>query len=283
VVCGDPTPQLAGRVTFTGCDPADRAALRALLATHPVDAVFHTGGGRRAAENLHELTTDATAFVLFTSIAGVVGGIGQGERAATDAALDALAEQRRRAGLPATSLALGPLTGDPGAAELDELGLSALAQETVLTALRWALRRDETAVLVADVDWARFGGVFTMARPAPLLAGLVEAQRKPGAEREPGGEELRAHLAGLAPDEREAALLEVVLRQAAWVLGHDSAEAIAPQEGFLEMGFGSLGAIEFRDRLAAATGLTLPATAAYDHPTPAALARHLAADLVPVD
>jgi acyl transferase domain-containing protein len=283
VVCGDPVPELADRVTFTDCDPTDRVALRALLADHRVDAVFHTAGGREAAEHFHALATDAAAFVLFTSIAGAVGGVGQGARAAADAALDALAEQRRRGGLAATAIALGPVTGDPGADVLAELGLAALAPETVLTALRRAVRREETAVVVADVDWARFGDVFTMARPAPLLARLVASGREAGADQEPGDEELRAHLAGLPPDEREAALLDVVLRHAAWVLGHESGDAIEPRQGFLEMGFGSLGAIEFRNRLAASTGLALPATTAYDHPTPAALAKRLAADLVPED
>jgi acyl transferase domain-containing protein len=285
VVCGQPTSDLAdlaGRVTFTDCDPADRDALRELLSRHRADAVYHTEGGRRAAENLHELAAGLDAFVLFTSIAGVIGGVGRRAHAAADAALDALARRRHRDGLPATSIALGPLAGEPGADELAEFGLPALEPETVLSALRWAVRRDETSVLVADVDWARFGEVFTMARPAPLLAGLVAAQRKPDADREPDGAELLAHLAELAPDEREEALLELVLRHAAWVLGHESVEAIAPQQGFLEMGFGSLGAIELRNRLTAATGLALPATAAYDHPTPAALAEHLAADLVPV-
>jgi KS-AT-KR-ACP domain-containing polyene macrolide polyketide synthase/pimaricinolide synthase PimS2/candicidin polyketide synthase FscD len=281
LVCGDPTPELGGRVTFTDCDPDDPAALRELLATHRVDAVFHTGGGRRAAENLHELAADASVFVLFTSIAGVVGGVGQGERAAADAALEALAERRRRDGLPATIIALGPVAGDPGADALAEVGLGALAPETVLAALRWAVGHDGTGVLVADVDWSRFGDVFTMARPAPLLDRLVPTNRKPDADQDAGDEELRAHLAALAPAEREAALLELVLRHAAWVLGHESPEALAPRQGFLEMGFGSLGAVELRNRLATATGLTLPATAAYDHPTPAALAKHLAADLDP--
>jgi acyl transferase domain-containing protein len=282
VLCGvDPVPGLdqdepGGRLTVAWCDPADRGALADLLAEHPVTAVFHTAGASvEAAINLHELTDGLTEFVLFSSFAGVVGGVGQGGRAADEACLDALAERRRAQNLPATSVAWGPWTTDPGAADLAEIGLRALPPEAALASLGRALDRAETAVLVADVDWARFGAVFTMARHAPLLTGLTQTSSDQGEDTVLGREVMPSTLAGLPEAEQDRVLLELVRGHAAAILGHPSPEEVDTKRDFFEMGFASLGAVEFRNRLNAATGLSLPATVVYDHSTPAMLARHL--------
>ncbi|MFJ9891312.1 type I polyketide synthase [Streptomyces sp. NPDC091287] len=90
---------------------------------------------------------------------------------------------------------------------------------------------------------------------------------------------LRRHLAELGPREREAELLELVLASAASVLGHESAAEMAPDATFLEMGFTSFTGLELRNLLSDATGLDLPSVVAFDHPTPAELARLLAAEI----
>ncbi|MFJ2444657.1 beta-ketoacyl reductase, partial [Streptomyces sp. NPDC087658] len=133
--------ELGCRVSLVACDVADRAALVEVLgevpAERPLTAVLHTAGvvndglvvsvGREALEevlrpkvdaawNLHELTAglDLSAFVLYSSLAGVVGGPGQGSYAAGNTFLDALAHTRRSQGLPGLSLAWGPWESEAG-------------------------------------------------------------------------------------------------------------------------------------------------------------------------
>ncbi|MFI1304133.1 type I polyketide synthase [Streptomyces sioyaensis] len=300
------------RVTVAACDAADREALARLLAEHPVDAVFHAAGvlddgliagldGARldavlrskmaAAAHLHELTDGLTAFVLFSSFAGTAGATGQANYAAANAYLDALAEHRHALGLSATSLAWGPWAGGGMAAgtagdeqlaeRLTRGGMGTLDPRLAVDALERALTRGDTTLTVADVDWARFVPGFTAVRPGALFSDLPEARRATP-EREsadgdgPGGlQALRAQLAGRSETDQERVLVALVRTSVAGVLGHDSVDAIDPKRAFSELGFDSLMAVELRNRLGLATGTQLPATLLFDHPTAAALARHL--------
>ncbi|MCG8920623.1 SDR family NAD(P)-dependent oxidoreductase, partial [Actinokineospora sp. PR83] len=287
---------LAGRgarVAVVACDVADRDRVAALLAAHPVDSVFHTAGAvltRPLAETtaedlravhaakvggallLDELTGGLSAFVLFSSIAGVWGSGGLGAYATANAALDDLAGRRRARGETALSIAWGPwaeagmATGETGD-ELVRRGLRPLAPATALDALGAALAAGDTCVAVADVDWARFAPAFTARRPSPLLAG-VPAARPVETVRAP-------EVATVAPDQ----LAGVVLDRVAAVLGHTGADAVDRTRPFRDLGFDSLTAVELRDALAAATGLRLPATVVFDHPTPDALVAHLLTEL----
>ncbi|MFD8125417.1 beta-ketoacyl synthase N-terminal-like domain-containing protein, partial [Streptomyces albidoflavus] len=231
------------------------------------------------------------AFVLFSSIAATWGSGGQAVYAAANAHLDALAEQRHARGLPATSLAWGPwadggMADEAMAAELGRRGLPAMAPETAITVVGQALALGETCVTVADVDWTRFLPPFTTLRPSPLLGDLAEAEgvRRAGPVEVPGAESaLRERLAGLTGAERLRSLLGVVREQAAVVLGHTGAGAVAATTTFRELGFDSLTAVEFRNALSAATGLTLPATLVFDYPSPTALAEYLRDELVGAD
>jgi acyl carrier protein len=85
----------------------------------------------------------------------------------------------------------------------------------------------------------------------------------------------------MSPQEREAVVLDLVLAELAAVLGRPTPSGIAPERGLLEQGVDSLTALELRNRLGQATGLGLPTTLVFDHPTPAALARFVQAELTP--
>ncbi|MCP2256100.1 Acyl transferase domain-containing protein [Prauserella aidingensis] len=282
-------------VTIAACDVTDRDGLAVLLAAHPVDAVFHTAGSvvtRPLAETtaddlraaleakvtgarlLDELTGELSAFVLFSSIAGVWGSGGLGAYAAANALLDDLAERRRAHGAAALSVAWGPW-GEVGMAigetadDLIRRGLRPLPPETALDALGTALATGDTCVTVADVDWARFVPAFTARRPSPLLSGI------PGARPVETVRPATAAAAAIGPEDAA----DIVLERVATVLGHDSAADVDPTRAFRDLGFDSLTSVELRDAVAGATGLRLPATVVFDHPSPAALIEHVVSEL----
>ncbi|GAA2404733.1 hypothetical protein GCM10010191_10580 [Actinomadura vinacea] len=303
---------LGAEVTIAACDVTDRDALAGLLAEvpaeHPLTAVVHAAGiadGGALAEtspadlaaqtaakvlgarHLDELTEQAglSAFVLFSSVAAAWGSAGQGGYAAANCYLDALAELRRARGLAATSIAWGPWDGEgmaagPAAQErMRQLGLPVMAPESAIQELRRALDGDDTAVVVADVDWARFERVFTMTRPSPLLRALSVGAPEPQATADSAEPALRKRLSGLPEAERIRAVLDAVRSAAAVVLGHPDSADVPEDRTFSEVGFDSLTAVELRDRLDLETGLALPATLVFDYPTPAAMAEYLCADL----
>ncbi|MFF2184766.1 SDR family NAD(P)-dependent oxidoreductase [Streptomyces sp. NPDC058155] len=311
-------------VSIVACDVSDREALAALLATvpaaHPLRAVVHVAGviddgivpaltaarldtvlrpKADGAWHLHELTRDAdlTAFVLFSSTAGFLDGAGQANYAAANVFLDALADHRRAAGLPATSLAWGLWTGDTGmgahltAADLRRMakaGLDPLSPTENLALLDTALRTDlATAVPVrlnSRALLARTDGVPPVLRAAVVPA-RPAARRKatghpaPGAS--PTADDAGRRFGALPAADRVAALLDLVRAQVASVLGHEGADAIDPARAFGEIGFDSLAAVELRNRLNTATGLKLSATLVFDYPTPRSLAEHMAGKLAP--
>ncbi|WP_461012467.1 SDR family NAD(P)-dependent oxidoreductase, partial [Streptomyces capparidis] len=307
---------LGARVTFAACDAADRARLGALLAAvpaeHPLTGVVHAAGvlddgvveslteerlarvlrpKAVAAWNLHRLTKglDLTAFVLFSSVSGIFGGAGQGNYAAANAFLDALAQHRRRRGLPATSLAWGMWAAGGGMADgLDEAGrtrirrsgLSPLTVPEALELFDAAWSGEEPLLVPARLDLAglRARAADGTDVPGPLRGLVPRAPARPTARTDRAaapGEALRAKLAGKPEDERERTVLHEVRGQAAAVLGLPSGAELDTDRGFMESGFDSLTAVELRTRLSGATGLPLPATLLFDHPTPRRLARHL--------
>ncbi|MFF7216569.1 type I polyketide synthase, partial [Streptomyces sp. NPDC008238] len=265
--------------------------------TGPADVADVLAAKVAGAAHLDELlgTADLDAFVLFSSIAGVWGSGGQAAYAAANAHLDALAQHRRARGLTATSVAWGPwaeggLVADDGAEEqLRRRGLPAMAPNRSIAALQRALDGDETTVIVADVDWHRFAPAFTAARPRPLIGDLPEVRRALAAEQDSvaasTGEapDLQARLQGLPVAEAERVVLDLVRAQVAAVLGHQGGASVEAGRAFKELGFDSLTAVELRNRLQTATGLRLPAALVFDHPTPAALAAHIRAEVVGED
>jgi hypothetical protein len=172
-------------------------------------------------------------------------------------------------------------TGD---ARLGRGGIVGIEPADALHALGRALAGSDVALVVAGIDWARFVPAFTAVRPSSLLADLPDAARhaRSAIDGDAAGR-LRERLAGASVAERERLLLELVREQAALVLGHRGAAAVDVRESFRTLGFDSLTAVEFRNLLGASTGLALPATVVFDHPNPAALARHLLGGLAGPD
>ncbi len=298
--------ELGARVEVVACDVADRAQLRALLDSLPEDrplrgvvhaaAVLDDGVVSSltpervarvfapkvdAAWNLHELTADMdlSMFVLFSSAAGVLGNPGQGNYAAANAFLDALAAHRRAAGLPGISLAwglwelLGAIASDTDLQWLARSGIAAISLEEGLELFDAAAGLEEPLAIPVRLDAGALRARARVGALPALLRGLVRlpARGATGSPRESLAERLRS----VPEPDREGVVLELVSGEVAGVLGHESTRAVDPQRPFKELGFDSLTAVELRNRLSAATGLRLPATLVFDFPTVTELVRHL--------
>ncbi|MFE3831004.1 SDR family NAD(P)-dependent oxidoreductase, partial [Streptomyces sp. NPDC059092] len=305
----------AGRVSVVGCDITDRAALAALLADVPEDlpvtGVVHAAG---VGDTTRLADTDLAAFaatvaaktegarhldalleghgldalVYFSSGAAVWGSEGSGAYAAGNAFLDALAEEQRARGVAATSIAWGGWAGggmvdDSVERRLNRAGVRSMDPESAVTALLRAVEHDETTVTVTDMDWAVFARSFTAARPRPLiqdLPGVAAASPEETAPEEDRTAELRHRLAEADGGERRRIVLDIVRTAASRALGHGDPGAIAAGKPFRDLGVDSLTAVDLRDRIANATGLTLPTTLVFDHPTPTAIAELLTGTLL---
>ncbi|MER7708993.1 SDR family NAD(P)-dependent oxidoreductase [Streptomyces werraensis] len=250
-----------------------------------------------AVRHLDELTRDLAldAFVVYSSASSVFMGAGSGGYAAANAYLDGLMSHRRAAGLPGLSLSWGPweqVTGMAG--NIDDLtrtrmsrregrgGVQALRSAEGMELFDAALRSEESLLVPARLDLRAVRADAAAGGGVPhLLRGLVRAGRQPVRTTGGGGDrrQLADRLVGLSATKQEALLLGVVCAQAAVVLGHSGPESVRVEMAFNEAGFDSLTSVELRNRLREATGLKLPATLVFDHPTPLALARYLRAEL----
>ena len=305
------------QVSVVACDVADRAALAKVIADIPVQAplsaVIHAAGvlddavitsltPQRvdavlpakvdAAWHLHELTRDLplSAFVLFSSMAGSVGSSGQGNYAAANSFLDALAAHRRALRLPAISLGWGlwdqasGMTGGldaSGRARLSRTGIKALSSAEALQLFDTAMIADEALLLPAHIDLAALRA--NAAVLPPMFAELVATSTRRKVDDSLAATKSKSALAhrlhGLTEDEQHAVLLDLVRSHIATVLGNTTPEAIDPDKAFQELGFDSLTAVEMRNRLRAATGLALSPTLIFDYPTPSRLAGYFRSEL----
>jgi hypothetical protein len=238
LVTGDPNGTLTGHLDDRAVrtDATDPAELATLLDEVAPTAIVHAGQSVDVARHLHELTRerDLTAFVLLSPNPGVYGD-------ADGAVLDAIAHERRAAGLVATVLSgpVEPARLDVALGSLEPVLVPRPAEESDLPLLR---------------DLAAGGGA--------------------------SAEELRDQLRELDDTGRRKLISEVVRGAAAAVLGRGGARTIDPAREFRVIGFDSLTSGELRNRLTTATGLSLPATLVFDYPTPAVLIEHVTTELM---
>jgi acyl transferase domain-containing protein/acyl carrier protein len=299
------------QVQVVACDVADREQIAAVVGgIGDLRGVVHAAGvlddgvvefltGDRldgvlapkvdGAWHLHELTAEAdlTAFVVFSSVASLVGSAGQAAYSAANAAVDALVAARRAAGLPGTSLAWG-LWADPagiagtldetGLARLDQMGIVPLSNELGLALFDRALELDRALLAPVRLDTAVLRKHASAGGLPPLLRGLIRV-----AGRTETARSLASRLAGVAEENHADVLLALVREQVAGVLGHSSPEAVEAARELAELGFDSLSAVELANRINRLTGLKLEGTLVFDHPTPNAIVAHLLTLVEPED
>jgi acyl carrier protein len=218
-------------------------------------------------------------FELFSSVAGVLGAPGQGNYAAANAFLDALAARRRAEGLAARSLAWGMWEQSDGMAGGLEDERSRRTLGPPFSARRGlelfdrAQALDRPLLVPVDLDPAVLARLAQAEMLPPILSGLVRVPQRRAGDVVAG--QLARQLAETPEEERAAVALRLVCGHVAAVLGHGSADAVDPERAFRDLGFDSLASVELRNRIGQASGLRLPATLVFDYPTPAAVATHL--------
>jgi polyketide synthase 7 len=218
-------------------------------------------------------------------MAGIVGTAGQGNYAAANSFLDALAIHRRAQGLPGLSVAWGlweqtsTMTrhlGEQDKARISRAGLAPLSTPMALHLFDDAMLTDRPLAVATHLDTA---GLAENAALPPLLSHLTaRTTRRVVAESHTTAastSSLAARLGTLSAEQRQRELVDLVRSNAATVLGRRDIADINADSVFQHLGFDSLTAVELRNRLKNATGLTLPPTLIFDYPTPSALAEHL--------
>jgi acyl transferase domain-containing protein/acyl carrier protein len=300
--------ELGCDVRIAACDVSDRAQLKGVLASvpaaHPLGTAIHTAGvlddgviesldGERLARvmapkvdgaiNLHELTGEAglAELILFSSAAATVGTPGQGNYAAANAFLDALAAHRRARGLPGMSLAWGAwdraggmaeTLGEGDVARLQRMGIASLSDRQGLELFDIARVLDRPLLVPARLDLAPLRAQAKTGMLPAIMRGLIRVGTRRASDAKGA---LARKLAESPESEWEAIVTEQVTDHTAGVLGHSSSAAVDPRRAFKELGFDSLAGVELRNRLGQATGLKLPSTLVFDHPTPAAVTGYL--------
>ncbi|MEU4323551.1 type I polyketide synthase, partial [Nocardia fluminea] len=302
-------------VEIIDCDISDREAMSNALgkapSEFPVGLIVHAAGVLadsaiasmtsddiatvfapkvEAAHTLYELANDLDepSVVFFSSVAGILGGAGQGNYAAANAFLDALATRGRKNGMAVVSLAWGlwaqgsGMTGhlsDNDLSRIKRLGIEPLAQDEGLRLFDLALRSENAALVPIKLSTSRptdLHGVPSVLRSQFATKHRIARGRdiQPPQDMPPHG------LAGASAKERKDALVTTVLEAVSTVLGYRLSEVkLDKTTRFSELGLDSLTAIEFRNRLKSETGLTLPSTLIFDYPTPVDVAEFIATAL----
>nr|RNJ67694.1 MAG: aminotransferase class I/II-fold pyridoxal phosphate-dependent enzyme [Leptolyngbya sp. IPPAS B-1204] len=254
----------------------------------------------QGAWNLHQLSLNQPLdfFVCFSSIAAVLGSLGQGSYAAANAVLDRLMHYRRQLGLPGLSVNWGAWAGVGMAARLGPVQQQQIIQSGMrlidpvegVRALERLLQSNVTQMSVLPMDWPTFQMQMPN-RTLPLLRDIVsevpmaasQLSQSPTSQSLPSpispspisSNPVSSVLRLASAADRAATLQHQIREQLARVLGFSSAEAVDPHENFGDLGMDSLMAVEFRNRLEASLGCPIPQTLAFDYPTVSLLADYL--------
>jgi phthiocerol/phenolphthiocerol synthesis type-I polyketide synthase D len=299
---------LADGVTAFVCDVAQRDDVSATLdqirqTMPPLRGIFHlagalddarltdqdihrfeVGGAAKSsgAWNLHELLADTALdhFVLFSSMASLVTMPGQGNYAAANASLDALAHMRRAEGKAALSINWGPWSGAGHASTaygrraheaLAALGIAPLDPEAALAALQFLMERNVTQTGVTQVDWQKLFENDPPAAQSPLLSNFVQTESREVLVETALVVELRS----CAPGARASFLIDVLWAMIVDILRLPRELPIDSTQSFFNLGLDSILALEFTSRISAAVGRPFPATMLFTHSTLNALAEHI--------
>nr|WP_190815892.1 type I polyketide synthase [Saccharopolyspora pogona] len=303
--------ELGAEVTVVACDTADREALRVLIDSiptgRPLAGVIHLAGITDdsvvtaldkeqlqrvlrpkvdGAWNLHELTKDKdlSVFVLFSSASAILGGAGQGNYAAANAFLDALAGHRRQQGLAAVALAWGlwakhseitAKLSESDRARLADSGMLPLDDDEAMALFDAAMLSSESLLAPIAFDAAAMRKNLDTS-PAPILNTVAGTRKRVVTAKSTAGKPaLLGRLAGLSDSERVSAVAQAVRAEVASVLGHADTDEIKDTAMFRDLGFDSLASVDLRNRLSTLMGLRLPATVVFDYPNVQALADYL--------
>ena len=229
---------------------------------------------------LHELTRESPLdfFVLYSSISAVWGAKELGHYAAANHFLDALAHYRRALQLPALSVNWGPWHGGGMASEdylaqLQRAGIAALPTHEAFAALNLLLQSAATQITVAKLEWPRFKEMLEVKNARPLLANW-STKANATQQADARAEEWRRQLQHAEPEPRRELLAQRIQQEAASILGLPASK-LDPAQGFFLMGMDSIMAVELKSRLEKSLGVSLPRTAAFEHPSINKLAAHL--------
>jgi amino acid adenylation domain-containing protein len=222
--------------------------------------------------NLHELTRDLPLdfFVLLSSVAGVIGSVGQAHYAGANRALDALAAARRSEGLPALSIAWGPIA-DAGflqrrqdvARYLEQTGVRPIPLKDALQGLAELIGRDCGTVVFADIDWATLARAMPSCAAGPRFSELTRFETAGGGN---AGHYLRTRLLSL-PAEARLPLVESFVREQVGSVLKVSPQTVEIDRPLAELGLDSLTSFELKNRIEADLGASLPIGKFLQRPT----------------
>jgi acyl transferase domain-containing protein/acyl carrier protein len=305
-------------VTVARGDVANESDMRRIITAidatpHPLRGVIHAAGVLddgmltdldwsrfqkvlapkvRGAWLLHELTRRHRLdfLVLFSSTSAVLGSPGQGNYAAANAFLDALAQYRQTHGAVALSVNWGAWSEVGMAARLQgrdqsriaDRGVGVISPELGLRTLGRLLNQPAANVVVLPVRWQAFLEAIPGA-PPPMLRVMAKTavRRKETTRTDAAGSALKAQLLSVSAPERTDILVAFLRQQVGKALGLENGDGVDLQATFTDLGLDSLMAVEVRNGVASALGQSLPASLVFDHPTIAQLADHIVTTLLP--
>ncbi len=239
--------------------------------------------------HLHQMTKDLPLdfFVCFSSMAAMIGNAGQGNYAAANGFMDAMAHYRRGLGMPGLSINWSTWAGGGMAAsldnqqqqQLDKSGITAIKPEQGLQTLELFLSGASSQVGVFPVNWSEFFRQTPTAEKMPLLSEFVSSQPSLGQKKSSFIGELEAQ----AIPERMDLLTKHIRSMLAQTLGIKDGQKIGMREPFFDIGLDSLMAVELKNRMESSLNVSLSSTVLFDYPVLEKLLSHLADDVIPID